>query len=140
MPAYADKDDVLARYEEDTIDRIVWDKVTDAPNYTRLDSALEDASAEIDSYVSTRFPVPVKPTPLVLKIIAIDLALHSCALTADKMFEELERRADNWRKHLAMIAKGQAGLGVRENQEPNQASPSEGTGVQTGFAVKSLRV
>jgi phage gp36-like protein len=140
MSAYATRDDVLARYEAETVDRVCWEKDTSAPDYTKLDRALEDSAAEIDSYVSTRFPVPVNPTPLILRNINIDLALYSAALTADKMFEELQRRADSWRKHLAMIAKGQAGLGVREDSSPNDPSPAEGTNVGAGNIVKSIRV
>jgi phage gp36-like protein len=140
MPAYATKDDVIARYEQEVVDRICWDKTSDSADYDRLDRALEDASAETDSYVSTRFPVPVNPTPLILRNINIDLGLYSCALTADKLFAELERRADNWRKHLVLIARGQAGLGVREDQSPTDLAPAEGTSVGTGMIVKSVRI
>src|SRR5215472_15418805 len=141
MPmAYATRDDVLARYQADVVERICFDNDIDEADLDKLERALEDAAAEIDSYVSTRYPVPVNPVPLILRNMNVDLALYSAALTADKLFDELSRRAENWRKHLVMIAKGTAGLGVREDSSPTDPQPAIGTGSSTAMFVRSQRV
>src|SRR5262249_48232723 len=141
MPlSYATREDVLARYQADVVERICFDNDTDEADLDKLDRALEDAAAEIDSYVSTRYPVPVNPVPLILRNMNVAGGLYWGALTADKLFEELARRAENWRRHLIMIAKGTAGLGVREDSSPSDPSPAEGTGFGTGMVVRSKGV
>jgi phage gp36-like protein len=139
MP-YATQANVLARYEADVVNRICWNNATEAPDLAKLDTALEDTAAEIDSYVSARYPLPLNPVPSILKTINIDLALYATALTADKMFDELERRAENWRKHLVMIAKGHAGLGIHEDASTDDPSPAIGTGASTGMFAKVVRI
>jgi phage gp36-like protein len=139
MGAYAALSDVQARYEAAVIDRICMDTESDEPDYTKLTQALADASTEIDSYVSTRYPVPMNPVPTLLKTICIDLGLYYCALTWDKLTDEIKARADNWRKHLVLIAKGQAGLGVRVDQETDQTVIPEGTGSQSALTARAVR-
>ena len=138
--AYATVDDVLARYEQDVVDRICYDTVQEQPDYARLERALEDAAGEIDSYISARYPVPVTPAPALLRNINVDLGMYSAALTADKLTDELSARAENWRKHLVLIAKGQAGLGIRENASLTDTVPAGGTGVISGAFARSQRV
>jgi phage gp36-like protein len=84
--------------------------------------------------------LPLNPVPSILKTINIDLALCATALTSDKMFDELERRAENWRKHLIMIAKGHAGLGIHEDASTDDPSPATGTGASTGMFAKVVRI
>jgi phage gp36-like protein len=150
--AYASSEDVKARYAQDVIDRICWDPAGDppddapegseagGPDYTKLDRALIDAAGEINSYISARYPVPVDPAPILLRNINVDLALYATALTADKMFDELAVRAENWRKHLVMIATGKAGLGVTETQSDTDSSPAAGTNSSSGMSARSVRV
>lgn len=138
--AYATRDDVIASYERAVIDRVCWDNNTKSANYARLDAGLESASTEIDSYVSARFPVPVTPTPAILRTINIDLGIYYTALTADKLFDELRMRADNWRRHLVLIAKGQAGLGIHQSDTSDPTLTAEGSSTATGMFARSERV
>jgi phage gp36-like protein len=113
--------------------------VTDEVNYDRLDNALIHASAGIGSYVSTRFPVPVNPTPLILKIITIDLALHSAARSRRQDVRGA-RAASRQLAQTPRDDRSRPGLGVREDQAPDDPAPAEGTGIQTGLVVRSVRV
>jgi len=138
--AYATLADVQARYEADVINRICWDGDEEAVVLAKLERALEDAASEIDSYLSARYAVPINPAPAILRNMNVDLALYSTALTADKLFEELSVRAENWRKHLVLIAKGQAGLGIREDASTEDGEPVAGTGSTCGMFATSERV
>ena len=138
--SYATTDDVLARYESNVIERICWDDDADSADLTKLQRALEDSASEIDSYVSAKYTVPISPIPAILRNMNVDLALYETALTADKLFEELSKRADNWRKHLQLIAKGQAGLGMREDATTDDNSPADGTGSSSGMFARVTRV
>jgi len=137
---YCTLDDIKARYEISVIDRICFDGETESVDYTKLVRAIEDSAGEIDSYISTKYPVPVTPVSILLRNINIDFALYATALTCDKMFDELERRCDAWRKHLIMIAKGQAGLGIREDASTSDPAPAEGTGAASASTTRTYRV
>jgi phage gp36-like protein len=138
--SYASIDDVKARYEADVINRICWDEGTQSADLNKLARALIDSGSEIDSYLSARYAVPISPAPAILRNMNVDLGLYATALTSDKMFEELARRAENWRKHLVLIAKGQAGLGVREDASDNDTEPAEGSSSSCGYLVSADRV
>jgi phage gp36-like protein len=89
--------------------------------------------------VSARYPLPLNPVPTILRNINVDLALYAAALTSDKMFE-LDRRAENWRKHLTMLAKGHAGLGIHDPTPGDPTDPVPGTGGSTGVLATSIRL
>jgi len=138
--AYATTDDVLALYPEDTINRLCWNKQSNLPDYDKLQIALYNAATEIDSYLSTRFPVPVTPTPQILRQVNIDLSIYYLALTIDRLSNEISKRAEDWRKWLVMVAKGQVGLGVLESDSNSDSTPAEGTDTMSGVTGKSVRV
>lgn len=138
--AYALTSDVTAIYQQETVDRLCFNKTTNAPDYDKLQIALYNSATEIDSYLSTRYPVPVTPTPQILRQINIDLGIYYLALTVDRLTNEISKRADDWRKWLVMASKGLVGLGVREDASTTDPAPAEGTGTQTGMTGPSQRV
>jgi len=137
--AYATKDDVIAIYEQGLLDRLVMDRMTKQSNYARLDVALTNAATEIDSYVSTRYPVPITPVPAILKQINIDLAIDYLALSADRMTTEIAARAAQWRSWLVLCAKGQVGLGLLVDTTSGDPVIPEGTGVATAIFARAIR-
>ena len=138
--AYATIDDVLAVYEQAMIDRLCYSKLLAGPDYTKLTTALNNASYEIDSYVSTKYAVPVDPIPNIIKQVNIDLGIYYLSLTQDKLTTEMSTRAAYWRSWLAMVSRSQVGLGILNTQVTSDGDePTEGTGVGTAVTGQSVR-
>lgn len=82
----------------------------------RIGGVLDDASADIDSYLSQRYEVPLSPVPRVLVRIACDLAryyLYDDAVTKDSV---IDMRYNAAIKMLGQISTGDIKLG--EEPEP----------------------
>jgi phage gp36-like protein len=75
-----------------------------------VDRALASASAEIDSYLVTRYGLPLHETPAILRQHCVDISVYRLALSADVLSEEHRRRYEDAIAHLKLIAAGKAGL------------------------------
>lgn len=153
---YATVDDVKARYDADFLDRIVFDKTAQQANYDRLADSLEDATGEIDSYISAVYQVPLSPVPNLLKRMCMDMAIYHTAITADRMTEELGIRYKQWLTHLDKIANRKVGLGIAAGQpvlDANgqpvtdasgtpvvAAAPTQGTGANVASSGRTIRI
>lgn len=118
---------------QDCIDRLGAEAVQDLADdrypgegedyaYTRLERALDDASAEIDGYVATRHPLPLDPVPKVLKRLCVEIAADIRAATADLSTELTRERAKGARGTLRDIAAGKLSLGAADPDPPASAS------------------
>ena len=79
-----------------------------------IDDALAQASSQADSYIGARYPVPVRPVPMVLQRAVIDMACHQLAATADVMTEQIRQRYEDALAWLKDVAAGRAALGTDE--------------------------
>ena len=110
MP-YITAQEIVDRYGLDYL-RIPSDhNEDDLPDLTPIDLAIEDASAEIDKFMSTRFDVPLTTVETDaslawVKRCCADLAVYFLAATADTMTELIARRRDECMKQLMQIADG----------------------------------
>ncbi|MCR6497085.1 DUF1320 family protein [Thermomonas sp. S9] len=108
--AYATLADLITRYGEDEIaqrtDR-TGSGVVDAAVAQR---ALDDAQAEIDGYIASRYKLPLPTVPAALARIACDIARYR--LWEDVASDEVRRRYEDARKLLEAIAKGIVSLGL----------------------------
>lgn len=73
-----------------------------------VDSAIEEASAEVESYLAVRYPVPVSPVPRVLATAAASVAIWNLARgrgydadSADKVIRMAYDDAMRWLKALS---------------------------------------
>jgi phage gp36-like protein len=71
---------------------------------TKLNAALKDGSDIVDSYVGSRYTVPLSPIPDVIKNIVADLARERLFTLHPN--DEVTKRADRARAMLKDIAKG----------------------------------
>jgi phage gp36-like protein len=71
----------------------------------RIQRALDDATAEIDSYVGMRYPLPLTEVPPLIKRLACDIARYR--LYDDAAPEEVRARYDDAVSVLRKIAAGQ---------------------------------
>lgn len=92
-------------------------------------SALESADAEIDSYLASRYPLPLTPVPRVVTLWACEIAryrLHKNAVT-----EVVSERYKAVIRALENSAKGVIRLGA----EPPAPTVSAGVGYTAGASV-----
>ena len=70
--------------------------------------AIDDAQAMIDPYLRKRYVLPLVAVPPVLRQCAIDIACWHLAPAADRMSEEIEKRAKIRIDFLKDVAAGKA--------------------------------
>lgn len=80
-----------------------------------LNNAIDNAAAEIDSYISVRYSLPLNSTPSVL-------TLHACNITRYRLYDnrsrdEVTERYKQAISFLDKISKGTVSLGVTSSQE-----------------------
>jgi|688.fasta_scaffold1146515_1 phage gp36-like protein len=89
-------------------------------NTTRLEKTLSAATGEINSYLATRYSIPVSPIPHILKTYCIDIAWYR--LAQNNAPEQFATRYNNAIARLKDIEKGQMllvdDLGVVIAQRP----------------------
>lgn len=89
--------------------------------------AIDDASAQMDSYFAVRYELPLLSVPPVVASCCADIARFN--LYDDKATEEVRARYDDWRAWLLNCSKGLVLLALPATQEPSingaafQASP-----------------
>jgi len=114
--------------------------ITDRTAGTTLDDAVaqravDDASSEMDSYLASRYHLPLTVTPAVLKVVCADIARF--LLYKDQPLEEVRKRAEDARAWLKDLAKGYASLDLGPEQ-PAQI-PGSFTSNDRQFTRESLR-
>lgn len=112
--SYATTADVQARYlERDLI--ALTDETNQAIDMTRLQSALNDASAEIDGYLGVRYVLPlvdaVLGTPVQVPVLLVraccDIAAYNLQTLRPKDdVEDARRRYESWIRMLKLMSTG----------------------------------
>ena len=105
---YASQQNLEDRFGSDELLQLAPNAAGDAIDTDRVATALQDADALIDSYISVRVSVPVDPVPDVLVRIAADLARAS--LHDDHAPEEVESRRKSAIQWLRDAAAGKAAI------------------------------
>lgn len=117
---YASTTDLSNRFGNDELMDIAANETGDALNDTRITSALEDADAEINTYLSTRYSLPLTSAPSVLVGVACDIARYR--LYANQTTDEVTERYNSRIAWLKSISKGDAALGLTEQSQTQQGS------------------
>jgi len=92
-------------------------------NTTTLQQALDDASAEIDGYLESRFALPLNDPPAVLPRLTCDIAMYRMqSLRPIHDLADARKRYDDAVELLVRVARGEVTLGLAaDNTEPAQA-------------------
>ncbi len=112
MP-YSTVDDIKKMLPEDLIVQLTDDEATGSINQGRVDEAIEQADAEIDSYCAGRYAVPFGTVPDIVKKLSVDISIYN--LYSRLVRDMPEVRAERYRsaiKQLEAISKGKISLGV----------------------------
>jgi phage gp36-like protein len=124
--AYATDQELIDRVGIDAV-AAVSDRDGDAAiENEAVVTALDDASADIDSYLSTRYPLPLATVPGAVKRVCIDIAMYH--LSGNRTTEEVENRYKNAIAWLRDVSKGVAGLG----NDPVEAASGGATFTASG--------
>lgn len=111
MP-YAVKTDISKIWGDEFLNDLIAEDVADID--VAITGAIDDASAEIDGYLSARYALPLSSTPRVLKRPCVDIAVYVLANAHTRLTDTIEDRYNAAIKFLGLIGTGKAGLGVDE--------------------------
>jgi phage gp36-like protein len=107
--AYATADEMQDRIGMDELSAVADRDGDSVLEDLAVTGALDDASAEIDSYLSVRYPLPLSEIPATVIRACIDMAMYH--LSGNKTTEEVEKRYKNAVAWLRDISAGKATLG-----------------------------
>jgi len=115
--AYATLTELLERLDEQTVILLSDDTLSGEVNSDAVERAFADADTEIDSYIGSRYAVPVNPVPALLQRLSLDLAIEGLYTRRPHVDtpEAVVRAAKNARALLAQIAANKADIpGIAE--------------------------
>jgi phage gp36-like protein len=122
MP-YCDSYDILQVLPEVEIIQLTDDTNT-AINYDVLNAAISFADTTINSYLRSRYTLPLSEIPELIKVFAIDLTIYR--LHSRRMIREMPESILNSYKtviaELGKIQKGIVSLGLESESEDTQLS------------------
>jgi phage gp36-like protein len=133
---YASAKDLAARYGE-TLDQIVG---VDNSKRGLVRGALEDATAEVDSYLQGRFLLPLPFVPPVITQIAADIAIYRLlVLRPNQTIEDARARYEDAIKRLQALREGKLDLGLPKADSPAICGNVQITSNHRLFSRQSLR-
>jgi phage gp36-like protein len=112
--SYAAPQDMINRYpNRDLVQLTNEDPTVTTINTTVLQQMLDDASAEIDGYLSGRFALPLTDVPQVLNRLACDIAMYRLqSLRPIHDLADARLRYDDATAMLTQVANGELALGL----------------------------
>lgn len=134
---YAVPQDIVTAYGEASLmaamdDNAVVDKA-------KVVAALGKATAEIDSYIADRYPLPLPSTPDRLRDICVDIATYKMSQTADVLTDEIRQRYEDAVKWLDKVASGRVSLGLPKAAGQKSAKAVVVTGPNRLFTRDKMR-
>lgn len=121
---YSTLDDIKKLLPEESLIQLTDDEGQGTVDQGRVDEAISQADAEIDSYCAVKYRVPFDPVPDLVKKCSVDLAIYN--LYARRVEEIPQTRTDRYRnaiRQLEGISKGTVSLGV--DPPPQTGTQSE---------------
>ena len=109
---YATVEDMIKRYSKQDLMLLTEreDSVPGEINLPVLEQALDDATAEINGFISGRYPLPLDPVPAALERNCCDIARYF--LYGDKAPEQIEKRYHAVIKFLMAVSNGSISLSL----------------------------
>lgn len=110
--AYSTIDDILKMLDESDLVDLTDDAKTGEYDAAIVLRAIDDADAEINGYVGTRYNVERDPTPPVLRKYSVDIAIYNLYSRRKTVNEEWTKRYDSAIRYLELVAQGKISLGA----------------------------
>ena len=116
--AYCSESDIEDRMGQDRLMALADHDGDGTADAEVVDRAIEDAQSLIDSYLDTRYAVPVSPVPDRLKSCAVSLAVYFMALGRDSVTPDLRSHYEGQLRWLEDVVAGRASLGDGRGRAP----------------------
>lgn len=123
MP-YCTLEDIKKLLPEDTLVQLTDDEGHGLVNQERVDEAIAQADAEIDSYCAVKYSTPFASTPDLVRKCSVDIAVYN--IYSRRLEEIPQTRTDRYRnaiRQLEGISRGTITLGV----DPPPPAASQGS-------------
>jgi phage gp36-like protein len=135
--SYAQVTDVQNRYPaQDLID--LTDPNGQAMNGTLVQQALNDASAEIDGYIATRYQLPIGDAPQRLVALCCDIAVYRLqTLRPLRDLEDCRKLYEDAVAFLKRVSDGKASIGITPDTGIEPAQPPTSVVVEGAGAVRT---
>ena len=116
---YVTQQEMIAKVGEDAL-YVAADRDGDEVLDTgAIDSALASASAEIDSYLAVRYPLPLAVVPENVKDLCVWIALYKLSLNTPAMTDDLKDAYNDSISYLQRLSSGKAALDIpKETSRP----------------------
>jgi len=117
--AYCTIEDIKKLLPETDLVQLTDDEGAGTINPQRLEEAVAQADADIDSYLSGKYAVPLTPVPAVVKKLSADIAVYN--LYSRRLEQIPETRAERYRNAVRMlegIARGTISVGAATAPQP----------------------
>lgn len=122
--AYSTLSDIRQRIGERELIELTDDDGSGLVDEDVAASAIADADEEIDSYVGSRYAVPITPVPGILRKFSADIAIYNLHSRRDDSIPEIRKaRYENAVKFLTAVASGKISLG---QYDPGGSPPDSG--------------
>ncbi|MEX3688861.1 gp436 family protein [Paraburkholderia sp. BR14263] len=118
--AYATSDDMVRRFGETEMIEITDRDLTGVVDAAVAGNALDDASAEIDTYLAGRYTLPFAGTPRFIAGLCCDIARYRLCIGETRMTEEINSRYKAAIRFLELAAAGKVTLGELPSGAPVQ--------------------
>ena len=132
MP-YATIEDIMKLLPETDLVQLTDDEGAGTVHPGRVDEAIAQADADIDSYLSAKYTVPLSPAPAVVKKLSADIAVYNLySRRLEKIPETRSERYKNAVRMLEGIARGTVSVGATTAPQPaGDAGGAEATKLAT---------
>ena len=117
---YATTEDMIQRFSREELQSVAFSEVPAGIDEDKVSTAIADATSEINSYLVSRYELPLFEVPAIIKSVCCDLARYR--MFANQATEEINTRYKDRITWLRSVAKGQAGLGISEKQNNTSAA------------------
>ena len=122
MP-YATKADILEQLDEDILVQLTDDTDMGVVGEDAVVRAIADADAVIDGYCGTRYAVPFTDVPVIIRKLAVDIAIYNLYARRKGAPEDRKARHENAVKLLRDVSLGKITLGGDAPAEDTDSGP-----------------
>lgn len=129
---YCTQGDLIARFGEPELIQRADRDGDGTPDAAVVSRAIDDASAEIDGYLASRYQLPLPTVPALMVRIAGDIARY--LLWQEQASDEVRRRYEDARRLLEAISVGKVSLGLPASLPPAQQPVLSAAAAKSGPA------
>ena len=138
--AYCFVSDILGRIDDAELMRLTDDDGMGSADTAKIQEAIDDAQAEIDSYCAKLYSVPFSdPVPAMIVKICKDIAVYNVYSLKNAADDDVESRYNRALKFLLSISKGLVKIGAGEPSTVSDGGPeSLKPASDKTFSLKSM--